>query len=314
MTNVKVGSKPASATFPALGTTATVLVTRGSRLAVARQVLQQQLEEIDRACSRFRPDSDLTSVNEGAGRRVRVAPVLITAVEVALRAARVTDGDVDPTVGEALQLVGYDRDFASVAPEGPPIQLRVGRVPGWRTVEVDRARHTVRVQAGVKLDLGATAKALAADLSAKAVHDRVGGGVLVSLGGDLAIAGPAPTGGWCVRVTDDHAAPPDAPGETIALDAGGLATSSTIVRRWKRGGRALHHIIDPGTGWSTESCWQSVSVAAANCVDANVASTAAIVRGEAAVEWLASLEMPARLVRRDRRVFHIGGWAAVQRS
>jgi thiamine biosynthesis lipoprotein len=313
MTDVITESEPASVTFPTLGTTATLLVTRGHQLAVARRVLESQLDEIDRACSRFRSDSDLTRVNEAEGRRVRVAPLLITAVEVALRAARITDGDVDPTVGQAMQLVGYDRDFDAVAPDGPPIQLQVARVPGWRTVEVNRSSQTIRVPRGVMLDLGATAKALAADLSAQAVQESVGGGVLVSLGGDLAIAGPAPTGGWCVRVTDDHAAPPDAQGETVGLEAGGLATSSTTVRRWTRGDRTLHHIIDPATGSSTESCWRTVSVAAANCVDANIASTAAIVRGERAPKWLASLELPARLVRRDRSVIHVGGWAAVER-
>jgi thiamine biosynthesis lipoprotein len=307
-------SEPASVTFPTLGTTATLLVTRGHQLAVARRVLESHLDEIDRACSRFRPDSDLTRVNEAEGRRVRVAPLLITAVEVALRAARITDGDVDPTVGQAMQLVGYDRDFDAVAPDGPPIQLEVTRVPGWRTVEVNRSSHTIRVPRGVMLDLGATAKALAADRSAQAVQESVGGGVLVSLGGDLSIAGPAPTGGWSVRVTDDHAAPPDAPGETVALEVGGLATSSTTVRRWTRGDRTLHHIIDPATGSSTESCWRTVSVAAANCVDANVASTAAIVRGERAARWLESLELPARLAGRDGRVIHVGGWAAVERS
>lgn len=314
MTDVITESEPASVTFPTLGTTATLLVTRRHQLALARRVLESQLDEIDRACSRFRADSDLTRVNEAEGRRVRVAPLLITAVEVALRAARLTDGDVDPTVGEALQLVGYDRDFDAVAPSGPPIHLQVARVPGWRTVEIDPSRQTIRVPRGVMLDLGATAKALAADLSANVVQERIGGGVLVSLGGDLAVAGPTPTGGWCVRVTDDHAAPPDAPGETVALEAGGLATSSTTVRRWTRGDRTLHHIIDPATGCSIESCWQTVSVAAANCVDANIASTAAIIRGESAPRWLASLELPARLVGRDGRVVHVGGWAAVERS
>lgn len=313
MTDLIAETEPASVSFSALGTTATLLVTRTRRLTVARHVLEQQLDEIDRACSRFRPDSDLTRVNESAGRHVRVAPLLIIAIEVALRAARITDGDVDPTVGEAMELVGYDRDFDSVAPDGPPIQLRVGRVPGWRTVAVDRSKQTARVPRGVRLDLGATAKALAADRAAKAVHERVGGGVLVSLGGDLAVAGTPPTPGWCVRVTDDHAAGPGTPGETVVVEAGGLATSSTTVRCWTRGDRALHHIIDPATGCSTESCWRTVSVAAANCVDANIASTAAIVRGERAAAWLASLEMPARLVRRDGTVVHIGGWASAER-
>jgi thiamine biosynthesis lipoprotein len=114
-------------------------------------------------------------------------------------------------------------------------------------------------------------------------------------------------------VTDDHAADPGAAGETVVVEAGGLATSSTTVRRWTRGDRPLHHIIDPATGCSTESCWRTVSVAAATCVDANIASTAAIVRGERATAWLTSLEMPARLVRRDGTVIHIGGWASAER-
>ena len=106
--------EPASVEFPALGTTASLLVTRSPRLASACKVLESELDEIDRACSCFRPDSDLMRVNRSGGRWVRVTPLLLTAIEVALRAARITDGDVDPTVGEALQLAGYDRDFGSV--------------------------------------------------------------------------------------------------------------------------------------------------------------------------------------------------------
>jgi FAD:protein FMN transferase len=306
VTNVIV--EPASVEFPALGTTASLLVTRRPRLASACKVLESELDEIDRACSRFRPDSDLMRVNGSGGRWVRVAPLLLTAIEVALRAARITDGDVDPTVGEALQLAGYDRDFGLVARRGPSITLEVRRVPGWRTVRVDHRGQMVRVPPGVNLDLGATAKALAADRAAQAVHDAVGGGVLVSLGGDLAIAGPAPSGGWCVRVTDDHASDLGLAGEDVVLDSGGLATSSTTVRCWTRGDQELHHIIDPATGCSTDTCWRTVSVAAANCVDANTASTAAIVRGEAAARWLESLGMPARLVRHDGTVMHVGGW------
>jgi thiamine biosynthesis lipoprotein len=310
----KVIVEPASVEFPALGTTASLLVTRRHRLASARKVLESELDEIDRACSRFRPDSDLMRVNRSGGRWVRVAPLLLTAIEVALRAARITDGDVDPTVGEALQLVGYDRDFGLVALRGPSIHLEVRRVPGWRTVGVDHGGQMVRVPRGVNLDLGATAKALAADRAAQAVHDAVGGGVLVSLGGDLAIAGPAPSGGWCVRVTDDHASDLGLAGEDVVLDSGGLATSSTTVRCWTRGDQELHHIIDPATGCSSDTCWRTVSVAAANCVDANTASTAAIVRGEAAAQWLESLGMPARLVRHDGTVMHVGGWATEAES
>jgi thiamine biosynthesis lipoprotein len=166
------------------------------------------------------------------------------------------------------------------------------------------------VPAGVELDLGATAKAFAADQGAARAAAVVGGGILVSLGGDVAVAGTAPESGWPVLVTDDHAAGPDAPGETIGIATGGLATSSTTVRRWRRGDEVLHHIIDPAVGRPAATCWRTVSVAAASCVDANIASTASIIRGESAPRWLAERGLAARLVRVDGEVVRVGGWPA----
>ena len=169
--------------------------------------------------------------------------------------------------------------------------------------------------AGVQLDLGATAKALAADRAASAIAVATGAGVLVNLGGDIAVAGPGPERGWRVQVADDL---PDRsaraaravrrPGPVIAIWDGGLATSGAGSRRWRRGGKDLHHIVNPGTGCPASSCWASVSVAAASCVDANTASTAAIIRSVAAVRWLTDLAMPARLVRPDGTVVTTGGW------
>jgi thiamine biosynthesis lipoprotein len=160
----------------------------------------------------------------------------------------------------------------------------------------------------VELDFGATAKALAADRAARGAASYLGYGVLVNLGGDVAIAGPSPAGGWPVRVTDDQASGFEAPGETIALAGGGLATSSTTVRRWGSGGEDLHHIFDPGTGKPAAAHWRAVSVCAATCVDANTASTAAIVRGADAPAWLAAASLPARLVGAEGGVVRVGGW------
>jgi thiamine biosynthesis lipoprotein len=111
-----------------------------------------------------------------------------------------------------------------------------------------------------------------------------------------------------VRVTDDHAAGPEAPGQTVTIRSGGLATSSTTVRAWAVGGRRMHHIIDPATGEPAQSCWRTVSVAAASCVDANTASTAAIIRGAAALPWLRDAGLPARMVREDGSVETTAGW------
>jgi thiamine biosynthesis lipoprotein len=301
------------ATLEAFGSSAQVAVAEAGALETARAVVEQIVAEFDHACSRFRADSELSAVNAAAGAAVRVGPVLLEAVIVALRAARLTGGDVDPTVGRALISLGYDRDFAamSVGEDGAvlsPGARPLASVPGWRTVTVDPERSTIRVAGGVSLDLGATAKALAADRAAGEASAATGCGVLVSFGGDLAIAGPAPPEGWRVRVTDDHRAGFDAPGQWISLSSGGLATSSTAVRRWRTDSGIAHHLIDPITGRSADSVWRTVSVSASSCLDANVATTATIIRGEKAAPWLEALALPSRLVRTNGTVLHVGGW------
>lgn len=297
-------SDPRVATWPALGTTASVVVSDPDALVPARHAVEAELAALDLACSRFRDDSELSRLNASGGRGVCASPLLLESVTVALRAAALTGGIVDPTIGEALVLAGYDRDFAEVG--AAPVQLVGRRVPGWRQVLVDPGRNEVRVPRGVRLDLGATAKALGSDRAAAAASAAApGAGVLVNLGGDIAASGPAPADGWLVRVADDHRAPPEAPGQVIAIASGGLATSSTVVRRW---GTNAHHIIDPRTGLPAESCWRTVSVAAETCVDANIASMAAIVLGDGAPSWLDERRLPARLVDQDGQTCTVAGW------
>jgi FAD:protein FMN transferase len=303
----------AGARWQALGSTVVLRVTDPQALGRAREQVQLQLAAIDLACSRFRADSELSRVNARAGRRVRVSPLLVQALELAIAAARLTEGDVDPTVGRALELAGYDRDWRLLArprgePEAPTITIR--RRSGWQAVELDSASREVRIPSGVRLDLGATAKAWAADRAALAAFDDPACGVLVSLGGDVATAGPAPRDGWAVRVTDDHRGDPMAPGQTIAIRGGGLATSSTAVRRWSHGGRTMHHVIDPTTGLPASTPWRTVSVAAADCAQANIAATAALVRADAAPAWLGELGLPARLQPWQGPVTTVGDWPA----
>jgi len=308
------------ARWQALGTGAELLVLGDERaLALARAAVERWLEEVDLACSRFRADSELSRLNAAGGRAMHASPVLIEATQLALRAAKLTEGDVDPTLGEALERAGYDRDWALI--EADPDQaaasaatprVRVRLRPVWTRVRVDAALGTIQLPRGVKLDLGATAKAWAADRAAAAARAASGCGVLVSLGGDIATGGECPAGGWRVHVTDDHRDGPDAPGQRIAVRDGGLATSSTAVRRWRRGHEQMHHIIDPATGDPARTPWRTVSVAAEDCADANIAATAAIVRGARAPQWLAELGLPARLVAQDGGVRTVGSWPAEQ--
>jgi FAD:protein FMN transferase len=295
-----------SLSFPALGSTATVVTAEEGSLLLASEEVRRELADIDRTCSRFRDDSDLMNVNAGAGSWVNVAPLLVEAMEVALGAARVTGGLVDPTIGGPMLSIGYDRDFAEVlrGDERSPSWIAV---PGWELVETRRDPGAIRIPAGVHVDLGSTGKALAADRSALRAASATGAGVLVGLGGDIAAAGPPPADGWAVGIAEDHTGEPE-PGETIAIFSGGVATSSTTVRRWTQAGTSVHHILDPRTGRPTDGVWRTVSVCAATCVDANIASTAAIVAGEGDPGWLARQGLPARLVRRDGTVVRLGGW------
>jgi FAD:protein FMN transferase len=292
-------------TFPAIGTTVHLLVTEHSALAEANRLLRDFLDDLDRACSRFRPDSALSTVNKL--RSVSdVDPLLIAALRVALAAAEQTGGLVDPTLGSAMIAIGYDRSFANVPRNS---RRRVIPVPGseaWRSITVDEPTGTVMLPPGVRLDVGATAKAWAADVAAAQLAERLGCGVLVNLGGDLAIAGPAPDGGWRVRVAADHAATTG--GQVVAVRSGGVATSSTTVRRWKRADQVLHHVLDPATGLPARRVWQYTSVAAADCVTANTAATAALILGERAPSWLQERDLAARLVAADGSVTRIAGW------
>jgi thiamine biosynthesis lipoprotein ApbE len=302
-------SVPAGATWPALGTTVHLLVTDPRLLAVARRAVAQVLADVDATYSRFRADSELRVLAADAGRDRLVSPLLARALGTALRAARATDGAVDPTIGRTIRVLGYDDDFARLprAVTGAPLTL--ASVPGWRAIRFDAATRHVRIPAGVELDFGATGKGLAADLAAEAALDAMdGAGVLVSLGGDIATDGEPPTGGWRILLADDSAANPDGPGDVVRIHGGAIATSSVTVRHWSRGEVTRHHVLDPATGLPATGPWRTATVVAATCADANAAATAAIVMGDRAPAWLARHGLPARLVAEDGSVLRVAGW------
>lgn len=283
-----------SAAWRALGTGVQLVVT--DSLEEARAAVEQVLAEVDAAASRFRADSEISQLP--IGEWTTVSPLLARLLTVARDAAEWTDGLVDPTVGTSLRDLGYDRTYTAIV-QGAPVTV-VRRPVGWRALEVDG----LRVRAPEGLDLGATAKGVAADLCAVAAG-KVAGAALVGLGGDLATAGDR---SWpvLVRDTSDYDETDD-DGQVIAL-TGALATSGTRARRWNRGGRLVHHLLDPRTGMPTEGPWRTVSVVAASCALANTASTAAVVAGASAESWLSGRGFSARLVRDDGTVVTVGDW------
>jgi FAD:protein FMN transferase len=298
--------------FRALGTTATVVITVAAHADEAERILRDEVEAIDLACSRFRPDSELASFHAHAGRTMEVSPLLFEALDVGYRVAKRTRGAVDPTVGSALASLGYDRHFDDI--ESRPLRLAdLGPVPGFRHLHLDHARRTARIPADVRLDLGSSAKALLADRAAARVAEALGSGALISIGGDVAVAGEPPPEGWAIGIAVDSATGPDDVDQVVAIRQGGLASSGTDVRTWQMGTAQVHHIVDPATGTSSSPYWRLVSAVGASCVDANALSTAAVVWGDQAIERLRPFGQAVRLLRHDGEVFTLGGWPEEER-
>jgi thiamine biosynthesis lipoprotein len=300
----------AAAEWSVWSTTVRLIVTDPAQMSAAHGRVARVIDTVDLATSRFRNDSEVRKVYQAQGSPVRVSALLAELVRLAVVAAEETDGDVDPTIGAWLCELGYDRNIGDIPARAARPRVSVHLAPDWRQIRL--VGDELTVPAGFLLDLGATAKAYTSDRSAAAVA-ALGCGALVSIGGDIATAGPAPHAKvgsgryWRVRVQDG----PDEPGTTVTLPAGrAIATSSTLHRRWRRGEHVLHHIVDPRTGLSAAPVWRTATVAADDCVRANTASTAAVVRGLAAPAFLTRAGLPARLVATDGRVYTLNGWPA----
>jgi thiamine biosynthesis lipoprotein len=280
-----------------------LVITEPAALAPATADLRALMRRVEQAASRFRPDSELSRANARAGRPVPISGLLSRLVAAAVGAAERTGGAVDPTIGGQLRRLGYDRDITQLA--GRDLAVPVAVAPGraaWSTLRLNAERGLLTVPSGTELDLGATAKAQTADWAAAEIAARYGCSVLVELGGDLAIAGDKAD--WQVMVAERAGEP----GQQITLHSGGLTTSTTTVRRWQAGGQPIHHILDPATGRPAAGPWRTVSVAAGGALQANTCSTAAIVLGSRAVDWLAGQPVAARLVDQGGMVRTIGGW------
>jgi thiamine biosynthesis lipoprotein len=287
----------------------TVRVVVGQDATVSDAILEEAtatvralMGEVERAVSRFRRDSELERLNDAAPRLLPVSPIALTLVEAALGAARRTDGAVDPTVGSHLLALGYDDDISTVRGRiaaGRPTD----RPADWTRVVVDRRLGRVGVPRGLRLDLGATAKAWTADEAAHRLAGALHRPVLVEIGGDLAVAGSTEQP-WRVRVSESE----DGAGEAVGLTHGGLATSSTTLRRWRSTAGPAHHVIDPTTGRPADGPIRTASVWAPSALEANTWSTAALVWGASAAARLALAGVDARLVDHVGSVHRVGAW------
>jgi thiamine biosynthesis lipoprotein len=290
--------------FEIWGLSGSLTTERDDQMTEALAHLQRRLGDVDNACNRFRPESEISLLNATHDVDVPVSDTLALALTSALRASEATQGLCDPTVLPALLALGYDRDYdelkvvTSIAAQAPVVPL------GTSAIHFDPARQVVALDAGCQLDLGASAKALLVDLVADDVA--ASGGVVVELGGDVAVRGVGPQGPWAIAVSDSLQITGHEP--RISLRHGGVATSSTTTRTWRVGDRVVNHVIDPRTGSYAHGPYATASVTASDCVLANAFATAALLWGDDAGYHVAQAGWAARFVRTDGTVEFVGGW------
>lgn len=292
---------PAELRFRAMGTDAHVVVTGDERLlAVARA----RIEDLERRWSRFLPSSEVSRLGTAGGRPAVVSPDTLTLVRACATAWAATDGRFDPTIRQALVALGYDRSFPLLADQPARHGARgpaVGPAPGMAGVEVDERSSTVRFPIGVGLDAGGLGKGLAADLVVAELQSLGAHGAMVNLGGDLAVDGAPPEGeAWVVRVDDPFE--PARELTRVALVRGGMATSSTLGRRWVVDGVPLHHVLDPSTGLPVPEDQVAATVVAGQAWWAEALATSLLVGGPTTPLPSAS----ALIVRRSGGVARLG--------
>jgi thiamine biosynthesis lipoprotein len=313
----RVSEDPAieSRSFRAIGTTVTVAVNDRRQIDEALTMLKEDLAALDLACSRFRTDSEIKNLERHSqGQPIRVSPLLFEVLEIACAVAVQTAGIVDPTIGSALIELGYDRDFDELLDHRRLADVLFVPAPGWWQIRMDPAAQTISIPAGVHVDLGAVAKAFAADCAAQRIASALACCVLINLGGDVAIGGPNQREGWAIGIAPNCTTPIDDVDVVLSVHSGGVATSGTTARTWRCNGRLMHHIIDPRTGEPAPPIWSLVSVLASTCVEANAWSTAAIVWGDDAIGNLSERGVSARLVDAEGIVHCLGQWPTPRRS
>ncbi|MEP6976434.1 MAG: FAD:protein FMN transferase [Thermoleophilia bacterium] len=291
--------------FVAMGTEIAVLAPL-ERIGPAEKAVRALFGEWESVLSRFRPESELSRLNERAGRPTAVSSLIYDVVATALAAARATRGAFDPTLLHDLVRLGYDRTFAELPADASPSRRLPFLGGRWHGIRLDSERRQIALPPGAALDVGGIAKGMAVDAALDRLEHELGiGTALVDAGGDLAVRGlPPGERAWHIAIEGST--------QPIALRHGALATSGSSRRSWLQDGMRRHHLIDPRTGEPAASGLRSVTVAAATCRQAEAAATAAFVLG--AVEGAALLERYdlAGLFVGSRCVEAVGRWPGLQ--
>ncbi|TCP52184.1 thiamine biosynthesis lipoprotein [Tumebacillus sp. BK434] len=259
------------------------------------ELLFQHVEGVG---SRFRPDSELSQLNAAEGREVGVSPLLFDLLTAALAAYEETQGLFHPGLLTQLTEAGYDKSLELLEPSAEEAHFTCDAPSAMAPFTLDAARKTVQAAPGVQLDLGGIAKGWTVDLAAGYLR-QLGHG-FVNAGGDLHVFGRR-ANPWKIGVMNPFAAEEQV--GVLNLRHGAVATSSTYKRRWQKGARWLHHLLDPRTGRPTDSEIVSATVVAPSAVQADVwAKTVLLLGADAGTDFIRQRGARAVLIDQHQHV------------
>ncbi len=282
-----------SRTFRAMNTDVVVIVGNPETLLVRATAAVDEVEKLfeanEAAMSRFRPESELSSLNRSSGKSFRASPLLFEVLRAAIDAARTTHGIFDPTVLSALVTAGYDRSFEFLKADGSDgheaggtrrAESSNGPAQGscsWRDIKLDDSSRSITLPRGCAVDLGGIGKGWTVDQAAAILQSFAD--FAVDAGGDIYAAGTQRDGSaWTIGVADPvH---PDRDLALLAVSDRAVATSTVGKRRWLGSdGREMHHLIDPRTGQPSQGDVTSATVVAESVTRAEVLAKTALLLG-----------------------------------
>lgn len=282
-----------------------------SLLVTGLAIARRSIAELERCWSRFLPDSDISRLNAAQGAMVSVQPATIDLLQSMVDGFAATEGCFDPTLLAPLVALGYDASWSDSG-----LRSSVPAGSAWRGdirgVAVDRDASVAQLPSGTVLDAGGIGKGLAADRVVAELLAAGVGGAMVSIGGDLRVAGTGPNAGaWLIGVADasDHTTEV----AYLALADAGVATSGTRRRAWRDDNdNEVHHLLDPATGRPTAHEVVQVTVVAGAAAWAEVYTKLLMVRGIAALESLDRAGLGARVVFGDGTVRGNDVWQVLE--
>jgi FAD:protein FMN transferase len=289
--------------FRAMGTTVQLLLP-GEQAGAGASVVRELFAGWEQTLSRFRADSELMQLNRQAGTSVIVSSLLFRVLQTALAAAGETDGLYDPTLLNQLVQAGYDRSFDEIPSQQPASSVEPRPGGGWREIQVDPHLRGVTLPPGIGVDFGGIAKGMAVDAALTSLQQLSIETALVNAGGDLAVLGlPGDYTSWPIAIQGRDTS------WIIPFHHGALATSSVSRRHWLQGTRSRHHLIDPRTGEPVESPLWSVTIAASNCMQAEVAAKVTFLLGrEQGTDFLSKHKLAGLLIQQDDTWTAAGNW------